>query len=206
MIKNTPKAPGASKDLYRDGLRLRIARAIRISGKTKAEIAKECEVSQQAVYGWQNTGRVGKDTLAKIAKSTNTTLEWLVSGDESALERQTIRTVTVPLFNWDLTPGGSVENIQTDGTIGANAFALRVRGNAMAGEFPDGTTIIVDPDVKPTEGKFVIAEVDGATLLRQVQFDGGRTVLTATDPSFQAIRLDTESPIIGVVVSSHKRY
>mgnify|MGYP000954758427 CR=1 FL=1 len=47
------------------------------------------------------------------------------------------------------------------GDLGTYAFALEVVGDSMFPEFKPGDKIIVDPDVKPLPGDYVIAQNDG---------------------------------------------
>jgi len=47
------------------------------------------------------------------------------------------------------------------GDLGAYAFALEIVGYSMFPEFKPGDKIIVDPDVKPMPGDYVIAQNDG---------------------------------------------
>lgn len=90
---------------------------------------------------------------------------------------------------------------------GPHAFALRVAGDSMtsqAGEsFPDGTLLIVDPDVAPTPGRYVIAkdvQTQKATFKRLVT-DGGRWYLRPLNQAFPTQEIDRpELRIIGVVI------
>lgn len=188
---------------YREGLGLRIKRAINATGKTYAEIARAVGRRPQAVYGWIRTGRIGKDTLAALAAATGTSLEWLVSGDDSALQRQAFKVASVPLLRWDQigtdSKGGEIELVSTSKLIRANSFALVVTGNAMAETFPDGSTILVDPEEEPQDGSFVIASVNGAHVLRQLKKDGSRSVLVAQDKAYPVVPVDENSEIVGVV-------
>lgn len=190
---------------------MRIARAIRSSGKSYAEVARAVGVKQQAVYGWIKTGRVGKDTLSAVATATATTLEWLVSGDDSALERRADwRIASVPLLEWDeiLSDRETKQtiNVVTEKGIGMQAFAVKVRGRAMDSEFPDGTVIVVDPERQPSPGCFVVASVSGACVLRQLIEDGGTQALAAIDRTFPIIPIDDHCAIIGTVVLSQKHF
>lgn len=47
------------------------------------------------------------------------------------------------------------------GELGTYAFALEVSGDSMFPEFKSGDKIIVDPDVRPLPGDYVIAQNDG---------------------------------------------
>lgn len=189
---------------YREALGKRLHRAIVATGKSYAEVARAVGKQPQAVYGWVKTGRIGKDTLAAVAVLTQTSLEWLVNGQESALEVQPFKVASVPLVEWDRIgsprPGGrDIQIVATTKRIGASSFALLVSGEAMAREFPDGSTILVDPDERPYNGSYVIAKVNGSHLLRQLKRDGSQDVLVSQSPSFPAIPVTGEVEIVGVV-------
>jgi SOS-response transcriptional repressor LexA len=42
-------------------------------------------------------------------------------------------------------------------SVGQRAYALTVIGDSMEPKFPEGVTIIGDPDVQPVQGSFVVA-------------------------------------------------
>jgi len=47
-------------------------------------------------------------------------------------------------------------------------FALMVMGDDMLPEFNDGEIIVIDPSGQPADGRYVVAEVDGAYTFRQL--------------------------------------
>lgn len=57
---------------------------------------------------------------------------------------------------------GSLEYILTDSDISEYTFALRIEGDSMEPDFKAGDIIIVDPEVEPTPGEFVVARNGGA--------------------------------------------
>lgn len=90
---------------------------------------------------------------------------------------------------------------------GARSFALRVTGDSMTADvgdsFPAGTVIIVDPDVGPTPGRYVIAKdvVTQEATFKRLMSDGGRWYLRPLNPAYPTIEIDrSDLRIIGVVV------
>lgn len=66
---------------------------------------------------------------------------------------------------------------------GAEVFALRVIGTDMAPEFDDGDIIVVEPGGALREGSFVLAQVDGEWVFRQLRRDAeARWILVALNP------------------------
>lgn len=54
--------------------------------------------------------------------------------------------------------GNSEEWLLTDLDLGANAFALKIKGDSMLPEFREGDTVIIDPSVQPLPGDYVVAK------------------------------------------------
>lgn len=56
---------------------------------------------------------------------------------------------------------------------GAESFALRVLGDDMAPEFNEGEIIIIEPDGALKDGSYVLAQVAGEWIFRQLRRGGG---------------------------------
>ncbi len=92
-------------------------------------------------------------------------------------------------------------------------YALQVLGDSMAPEFWDGCIVIIEPGAPVRHGSYVLAECAGEVVLRQLRVEGSRRLLTALNPAYPAIELDTSQNIRGAVVqragrrrSQHKHY
>lgn len=90
---------------------------------------------------------------------------------------------------------------------GGRSFALRVAGDSMTSSvgdsFPEGTVIIVDPDVDPTPGRYVIAKdtLTNEATFKRLMCDGGRWFLRPLNAAYPTIEIDRpELRVIGVVV------
>ena len=73
--------------------------------------------------------------------------------------------------------------------IEAEPFALRVIDDSMAPEFAPGCIIIIDPTGLATDGAFVLAEVDGEYIFRQLRRTEEGDRLVALNDSYPAIPL-----------------
>ena len=62
---------------------------------------------------------------------------------------------------------------------GAEVFALQVLGQSMAPEFEEGEIIVIEPDGALRDGSFVLAQLDGEWLFRQLRREGADWVLCA---------------------------
>lgn len=92
-------------------------------------------------------------------------------------------------------------------------YALRVVGDSMEPEFPDGCVIIVDPGYVPRDGSYVIVEFAGDVFFRQLVFDGERRFLEPLNPKYGRFELTPPYSVLGGVVqragrrrSQHKHY
>lgn len=100
------------------------------------------------------------------------------------------------------------ETIPVSEKYNSKGFALRVEDDTMAPEFMEGEVVVVDPDVEPCSGRFVIAKVkDGAATFKQLVMDGGRTYLKPLNDRYPILDVtDGRYQILGVVVQKMKSY
>ncbi len=97
--------------------------------------------------------------------------------------------------------------------IEAEPFALRVIDDSMAPEFAPGC-IIIDPTGLATDGAFVLTEIEGEYIFRQLRRTKGGDRLVALNDHYPALTLTGGlAPVRGVVVQragtrrrDHKRY
>ncbi len=83
---------------------------------------------------------------------------------------------------------------------GAEVFALRVLGQSMAPEFEEGEIIVVEPDGALRDGSFVLAQLDGEWLFRQLCRDAAGWRLQALNPAFPSRPLPDLGAVRGVVI------
>lgn len=79
-------------------------------------------------------------------------------------------------------------------------FALRVLGDSMDPEFWDGCIVIVDPGQPGQHGAYVIAEVAGEVLFRQLVVENGRRLLKPLNPAYPTVEWAAPFNLRGVVV------
>ena len=92
-------------------------------------------------------------------------------------------------------------------------YALRVLGDSMEPEFPEGCVVIVDPGYAPHDGSYVIVEFAGDVFFRQIVFEGERRFLKPLNAKYGGFELTGPYTIRGGVVqrsgrrrSEHKHY
>jgi SOS-response transcriptional repressor LexA len=124
---------------------------------------------------------------------------------------------TVPLLPWrapilsahalprTLSPPASappLPRVAVGADVTERAFALRVRGDSMAPDFPDGCIIVVDPGRPHRSGDYVVATKPGwnePTFKRYV-LDAGVAYLKSINPAYRQVEIDGATEIVGVVV------
>ena len=173
-------------------------------GLTQAEAAQIAGITQQS---WQSVekGDTRKPrNIIGIAKALKCDADWLMNGG-SFMPMAEVNSRRVPLISYVQAGAlaekhpieafdGSLEYILTDHDVSDFAFALRIEGDSMEPDFKAGDVIIVDPEVEPTPGEFVVARNGGT----QATFKKYRP--TYTDPlgcqHFELVPLNDDYPVI----------
>jgi len=109
--------------------------------------------------------------------------------------------------------GAGDDVVLTQTSLGPHAFALTVRGDSMTPEFQEGDTILIDPNVKPTPGDYVVAKNDdGEATFKKYRSRGlnehGEPVieLVPLNEDYPSLRSDrTPLQVIGTMME-HRRY
>lgn len=92
--------------------------------------------------------------------------------------------------------------------VSPRSFWLKVKGSSMTApsglSIPEGMLILVDPSIKPTSNKLVIAKMENdneATFKKYVE-DAGKRFLIGLNPSWPVMEINGNCTIIGVVVEA----
>src|SRR5512143_2286464 len=75
------------------------------------------------------------------------------------------------------------------------AFALMVLGDSMAPEFVEGDVIIIEPEGLAADGSYVLAQLGGEWIFRQLVRHGQRWRLQALNPAYPAADIDDLSAV-----------
>lgn len=86
----------------------------------------------------------------------------------------------------------------------AEAFALMVLGDSMAPEFVEGDVIIIEPEGVAQDGSYVLAQLDGEWIFRQLVESGDGWQLRALNPAYPATSIDGLSAVKGVIIQKSK--
>lgn len=198
-------------------------------GLTQKELADACGIKQASVSAWErgDTFGVRPENLYLAAKRLGTTMEWLTSGSgpggNSIAEAQALYNLEqapgqfrqLPVIGWEEAvrwleiittfqgdPAEGRERVSTASKLGARAYALRVKGDSMTPVFPEGSTIVVDPDCVPRSGSYVVVRLRRApeAAFRQLLTEGGRRYLKALNTRYPVMEFDEAAmTVCGVV-------
>jgi len=139
-----------------------------------ADFLKE---SPAVITNWKSRG-VSKAGQLKVHAMTGISPTWLATGEGEMLPAgrtegsnvvpAAIGTRRVPLISYvqagcwteatdPATVGDGFEYLLTDLELSGSAFALEIEGESMLPQFKPGDRVIVDPEVCPQPGDFVVA-------------------------------------------------
>lgn len=159
----------------------RLKLALKKSGLKKVDLARACGITRAAVGFWFSgqTQALDGANLANAAKALGVSSYWLATGKGPITETLQATTDTVygirlggpralPIISYvqagawreivdSFPPGGADEYVKPRNEHGPHSFALYVEGDSMTPEFNAGDIIIVDPDIAPNPGNYVIA-------------------------------------------------
>jgi SOS-response transcriptional repressor LexA len=152
---------------------------------------------ERGVMGWS------LDTITNIANALRLSVPELFAEAERGATGSLHVSVSIPIIELDDIREGRVplrkagEHMRTTASVGPKAFAFRYKGAAMP-EFRSGELVIVDPDVTPSFGQYVLVQVGGDLLFRKLENDGAKSYLYSTNKQFPAVPLKKHHRIIGV--------
>lgn len=163
-----------------------------------------------------------KARLKDIANRFNISYEWLAYGkgqmttqkelpmqDYTALKKLPILTFNeAPQYEKILRNFmGQYINLDIK-DISDECFVLFSIGTAMSGRFPEGTMLIVEPNVKAEDGDYVLAEISKLpeAIFRQYIYGETGKFLYAHDPRYQTHKLGSSDKIIGKIVEARTQF
>lgn len=148
---------------------------------TQADLARATGAKPPSVNAWFSgeTKSMKAATAAKAARLYGCNPLWLAEGEgemlaaggsveQSNVAPAPIGTRRVPLISYvqagcwteatdPATVGDGFEYLLTDLELSGSAFALQIEGESMLPQFRPGDRVIVDPEICPQPGDFVVA-------------------------------------------------
>lgn len=183
-------------------------------GYTQQQLSKAVGVSHVTISQWESGVTSPKAKyIPALAKALRMSVDDLMGIDGNTEAGPDIRG-EVPLISWvqagawlqmEVRESGVHEMQQTTAKVGPRTFALRVIGDSMTAPYgrsiPDGSIVIVDPDVAPSHGSVVVARLDDSheATMKQLAIDGGIKYLKPLNPTYPTMQINGNCTIIGVV-------
>jgi SOS-response transcriptional repressor LexA len=190
-------------------------------GLSEREFADAVGVSRGAVQQWEKPGGTAprRSSQHRVAQVLGISLAELVSGGSNTSPGYEMR-AEVPLVSQveagnytevdNFKRKGDYEMVAVSIPVKRHTYALRVHGDSMVSEvtdsFPEGSIIIVEPEMAALPGDFVIAlNEHGETTFKQLIKDGGDLYLKPLNTRYP-IKLLGQAQVIGVVREFTKRF
>lgn len=193
---------------------------------TQGQVGKAVGVSDVTVGYWErDLNEPGGKSLTSLARYFGVTEEYLLYGKEERgnVVPASLGATQVPVISYVQagiwSPESDARNLEgnfdyilTSGNLSTSSFALKIKGKSMEPEFVEGDIIIVDPEIHPAPGDYVVAkngehEATFKKYRARGVTDKGEEVfeLVPLNPDFATKSSATEKiTIIGVLVE-HRR-
>ncbi len=197
-------------------------------GLTQKDLADACQVKQASVSAWERGDTLGvrPENLYLAAKKLRTSMEWLTTGKDSfkkfeiaesggvyqatakRIEGRQIPKVpdwkieSIHKSNKKIDMDDSESSVATAKEVGPRAYALQISSDVMEPTFPQGATVIVDPDYPAEHGAYVIAEIEGEpdAIFKQLIVEAGHKYLRSLNARYPVVIYNEEKiRICGVV-------
>jgi SOS-response transcriptional repressor LexA len=190
-------------------------------GLSEREFADAVGVSRGAVQQWEKPGGTAprRTSQHRVAQVLGISVAELVSGGSNTSSGYDMR-AEVPLVsqveagNYTVVDNfkrkDDYEMVAVSIPIKRHTYALRVHGDSMVSEvadsFPEGSIIVVEPEMDALPGDYVIAvNEQGETTFKQLVKDGGDLYLKPLNTRYP-IKLLGQARVIGVVREFTKRF
>lgn len=188
---------------------------------SEQQFADAVGVSRGAVQQWERPGGTApkRSNQRRVADLLGISVAELVSGGSNVSPGFDVR-AEVPLISGvqagnytvidNFKPKVGLEMVPVTVSIKRHTFALRVQGDSMVGDsldsFPEGSLLIVEPDMEAVPGDYVIAlNSYNETTFKQLIKDGGELYLKPLNARYPIKPLG-DAEIIGVVREFTKKF
>ncbi len=173
-------------------------------GLTQTEAAEKAGIRQQSWQSIEDGKTLKPRNIVGIGKALNCDPSWLMNGG-AFMSTSEVNSRRVPLISYvqagalaEKKPieafDGDFEYILTDLDLSEFSFALRIEGDSMEPDFKAGDVIIVDPELEPAPGEFVVAKNGG----QEATFKKYRPTYTDMKgiQHFELVPLNDDYPVI----------
>lgn len=178
-------------------------------------LSKRSGLSQQLISKLETGGVDSTTEIFPLAEALGVDPRWLATGQgemHPKLDKAQEFSAFVPLISWvtagnwrefaeAAAPEDEPHRVPVTRRVGANAYALRINGDSMEPVFPNGGIIIVDPDVQPNPGNYVVVRLEESqqATFKQLVVDGGEQYLKPLNPRYPIMPVRERASFCGVV-------
>ncbi|RYF33678.1 MAG: helix-turn-helix domain-containing protein [Comamonadaceae bacterium] len=190
-------------------------------GMSEQQFADAVGVSRGAVQQWEKPGGTApkRGNQPRVAEVLGVSIAELLSGGSNTSAGVDAR-AEVPLVSEveagrytiidNFRPTGRFETVPVTVPVKRHTHALRVKGDSMLSasgdSFPDGSIVIVEPEIEAVPGDYVIALTESQqTTFKQLVRDGGELYLKPLNARYPIKPLGN-SVVVGVVREFTKRF
>ncbi len=190
-------------------------------GMSEQRFADAVGVSRGAVQQWERPAGTApkRANQPRVAKLLGISVAELVSGRVHVERAKGVR-AQVPLVSEleagnptvidNFRPHTRFSTVPVSVPVQRHTYAFRVHGDSMvsasADSFPDGSIIVVEPELQPQTGDYVIAVNEAReTTFKQLVKDGGELFLKPLNLRYP-VRPLGNATVIGVVREFSKRF
>ncbi len=188
---------------------------------TQHDLAKRLQgVSHAAISQWESdTTKPNAENLYDLSKVFGCDLAWLLKGGEktpqivSYMLNDSVKITILAqeeLEKWDSTQFFDYprnEYIMTDSNYSDFAFAYKIADDSMLPDFSLGDVVVINPDLSPQPGEFVIARYGKMVVFRKFrEAENNEFVLLPLNDDYAHISTNqNETKILGTMVE-HRIY
>ena len=194
-----------------------------------SDFAKKLNISRQAVYGLFKGANPSSETVERLANITGYSSDYILGRSVTSSLPSNVSNIypleapiRLPLYG-EIAAGQPINTNQSptdewvfeDPLYGdGNHFVLKVVGNSMGPDIPNGALAVIRHQNYADKGQIVAVVIDGecATLKRYIPQDNGTVLFQANNPNAQSYVVTQEQcelgevRIIGILRETKKRY
>jgi SOS-response transcriptional repressor LexA len=185
-------------------------------GMNPEQFAKAVGVTRGAVQHWERDDGTAPNRKhqPKVARLLGITVAELLTGAPASGSPLTVPVVAEPRRHGEVDVEDLTQNVVDHAPalteVKDRTFAYRVHGDSMVcgadDSFPNDSVVVVEPDLAPRPGDFVVAQCDSdGLMLRQLVKEGGDHLLKPLNSRYPIKPLD-EAHVLGVVKEFSKIY
>ena len=167
-------------------------------------LARIADVSESTVTRWRKGGKIRQQNLDRITGYFGLVDDDILSDSVGLAAQEHGRAVVMPKgarrmvasepaflpLRGKVHAGDACEPdvfddlVECPASIAAghpNAYFLRVEGDCMSRIYPEGSLILIDPDMVPQDGSIAVVSIDGADFVMRRLRKGSRTLMLCPD-------------------------